>query len=277
MNEFEKKYYEAERFWVKGALDDEDNIKRFHATARMIPADVRSLADIGCGNGIFGNYLKDERPDLKLLSVDRSEAALAYVQTDKLQAEIDKLPLPDGSFDCVTCLQVLEHIPNPDYKASLSELARVSKKYLLISVPYNEDLKRGFTECPACGSAFNADLHLRSYSDSTMKNLFKDFGFHLVNTVYPEETKVFVGLGWYYAIRWALHPKQPKAFRSPICLVCGYEETQVNAQPEEGAHSNGQAAGPLGLLKRIWPAKTVPGYTVIGLYEKSDLPITVRE
>jgi SAM-dependent methyltransferase len=268
MNEFEKKYYEAERFWTKGVLEDDDNSKRIAATTAMVPADATSLADIGCGNGVFGNYLKTKRPDLKIISIDRSETALAYVETEKSLGDILNIPLDNESYDCVTCLQVLEHIPVSAYSKALSELARVSKKYLLISVPYNEDLRKNATECPACGSVFNADLHLRSYSDEAMKALFESYGFRLINSTNLVESKKFVGLGWYYSIRRAFNP-QPKIFRSPICPICGYEAASAKPQAEGGGQANGQApSGALGFLKRVWPTQKVPGYWVIALYQK---------
>lgn len=44
-----------------------------------------------------------------------------------------KLPYKDNSFDLVVCTEVLEHLDAPS--KILKEILRVSKKYLLISVP----------------------------------------------------------------------------------------------------------------------------------------------
>ncbi len=59
MNEFEKKYYEDESFWSDGMVTDESNIKRIKSTIELIPKDVKSLLDVGCGNGVFLNALFD--------------------------------------------------------------------------------------------------------------------------------------------------------------------------------------------------------------------------
>jgi SAM-dependent methyltransferase len=43
------------------------------------------------------------------------------------------LPFEDGSFDCVCALEVLEHLERP--RDALTELSRVSRRWLLVSVP----------------------------------------------------------------------------------------------------------------------------------------------
>ena len=43
------------------------------------------------------------------------------------------LPFDDGSFDCVCALEVLEHLERP--RDALTEMARVARKALLLSVP----------------------------------------------------------------------------------------------------------------------------------------------
>src|SRR3989338_8595699 len=44
--------------------------------------------------------------------------------------------LPSNKFDVVLCAEVLEHLPFEKFATSLSELKRVSKKYIVISLPY---------------------------------------------------------------------------------------------------------------------------------------------
>jgi SAM-dependent methyltransferase len=49
------------------------------------------------------------------------------------QVSIYELPYKDNSFDLVICTEVLEHLDDP--QKALQEMVRVSKKYLLLSVP----------------------------------------------------------------------------------------------------------------------------------------------
>ncbi len=51
------------------------------------------------------------------------------------QVDLEKegIPFPDDSFDCVLCLDVLEHLEN--IHALFDDLCRVTRRYLIISLP----------------------------------------------------------------------------------------------------------------------------------------------
>jgi ubiquinone/menaquinone biosynthesis C-methylase UbiE len=53
------------------------------------------------------------------------------------QANVLALPFADRTFDVVTMLEVLEHVP--DTARVLAEVCRVAKRFLLLSVPSKED------------------------------------------------------------------------------------------------------------------------------------------
>lgn len=254
-------------------LEDYGNTIRIQATEAILPQEVQSLADIGCGNGVFGKYLLSKRPHLKIMGVERSEKALTYVTTEKIIGDITDIPLPDHSYNCVTCLQVMEHIPVNHYGKALSELTRVSGRYVIISVPYREKLEGNTTKCPQCRTVFNVDLHLRTYDDDTMNGLLKPYGFECVATKNVVQSTELRGLKYIQGIKQVIR-KNPVIFNSPICPICGYE----NANFHLGATSENNAANPpappqgnavKNLIKQIWPKKKVDGYWIIALYKKT--------
>lgn len=51
----------------------------------------------------------------------------------EVDLEKERIPFPDGSFDCVLCLDVLEHLDN--VHAVFDDLCRVTRKYVIISLP----------------------------------------------------------------------------------------------------------------------------------------------
>ena len=56
----------------------------------------------------------------------------------KLDGNIANLQFEDDSFDVVTCMEVLEHIPPEVFVAGLAELRRVCRGQLIMSVPFCE-------------------------------------------------------------------------------------------------------------------------------------------
>lgn len=105
-----------------------------------------TLLDIGSGRGTFLWPLLDAFPHLPVTAVDadpRRAERLAAVQAGGIerltarQADATDLPFPDRSFDVVTLLEVLEHIP--DAESALAECVRVCQRALLITVPSRPD------------------------------------------------------------------------------------------------------------------------------------------
>ena len=270
MNSFEKQYYEDESFWA-GTIDDNHNRERIKETISLIPEDVTSLADIGCGNGVFLNQLKNLKPDLRLLGIDRSEAAIKYLTTEKKIGSINSIDLPSASFDCISCLEVIEHLPFDIYEQSLDELIRVTSKYLLISVPNQEDLEENINQCPHCKTIFNKDLHLRSFTREQLKSLFENKGLRLIKSKTLGERYSFFGHKWYTNLFYANSRYRP--FTVSICPVCGFMPQILS-----DVSSNKILAPKLSIKKRIlstfssapkliWPKKR-SHYWLMALFAK---------
>jgi len=268
MNDFERQYYESETFW-NNTLQDSLSQQRIRETVTFIPKDVDSLVDIGCGNGIFLNYLSNVRKEIRSLGVDRSETALKYLKVDKLLGNIEKIPLDEKSFDCVTCLEVLEHIPFDGYTSALSELARIARKYIIVSVPFNENLEENRNQCPHCKSIFNIELHFRTFDRNKMKSLFNDHDFKEIHTITFGEQQFLKGHKTYSNF---IYPDNYKRFNVPICPVCGYSTNTKQLQ-------SSNSSSPLSFKKKIiskltkipklfWP-KDKRDYWIMTLYNRA--------
>lgn len=274
MSDFERLYYEDDMFWGGDALQDEANVERINYTARLVPADVQCLVDIGCGNGVFLTCLSKTRAGIRLLGIDRSEAALRYVKSENLLADIVDTGLQSGSFDCVTCLEVIEHLPFNVYDAAIKELARISNKYIIVSVPFEEDLEETSNQCPACKTIFNRELHLRNFNDLKMNGLFNEFGFKC-RTI--EHLGASRKLKYHRQYRRLLYPEQFNKFESPICPVCGFklQKTEVNSvsshmneRPRKLRFKQRILSTISAFPKMFWPKET-KFYWVIALYQKA--------
>lgn len=102
------------------------------------PLNIDSVLDVGCGEGYTLARLQKEKigKTYEGIEYDDTAVALAKKMNPKMtikQGDIYKLPYKSNSFDLVICTEVLEHLENP--KKAYRELIRVSKKYVLLSVP----------------------------------------------------------------------------------------------------------------------------------------------
>lgn len=110
---------------------------------RWIPRDASSLLDIGCNAGELLAYCGAHYPAMRLFGVEVNSAALDKARqnlphADLLAAGAEELPFPDASFDCVTCIEVLEHIPANLREQALAEMRRVVRPggRLVLRVPH---------------------------------------------------------------------------------------------------------------------------------------------
>lgn len=99
---------------------------------------VDLILDVGCGEGFTLNRLKENGIGKKLEGIEYKKEAIelgkkTYPDIKITEGSIYNLPYKDNSFDLVLCTEVLEHLDDPS--KALEELIRVSKKYLVLSVP----------------------------------------------------------------------------------------------------------------------------------------------
>jgi SAM-dependent methyltransferase len=156
---------------------------RFEAACAAVPPQVSTLLDVGAGNGAFLHYLEERFPRLVLQGVEYSQGGIRNrcCRSPIADGSIDRLPHEDASFDLVSCLEVIEHLPVDVYRNGLSELQRVAKRHILISVPFREN--RVNVVCPMCGCAFHPDMHVRSFREADMQRLFSSFELVKLQTV----------------------------------------------------------------------------------------------
>lgn len=120
-------------------------LRRFFATLqRLIPAGVTSVLEVGCGEGYSTQKLRAFLPQAELHASDITPALVALTKQSNptVQCSVESvydLQRKDASVDLVFVLEVLEHLDRP--VAALNELARVTRKWAIISVP-NEPLWR---------------------------------------------------------------------------------------------------------------------------------------
>lgn len=93
---------------------------------------ITKLLDIGCGTGYFLTKAADIADDL--YGIDPATYECTRFD-DIIKGTVENVPFADNTFECVICLDVLEHIENP--KQGLAEICRVLKPggIAVITVP----------------------------------------------------------------------------------------------------------------------------------------------
>lgn len=106
----------------------------------------QNLLDIGSGRGAFLWPLLDAFDHLTVTAVDRLEHRVALCRDvhrgglgclHAARMDTGSLAFPDQSFDGITLLEVLEHIPDPG--PVIAEVCRVAGRFVVLSVPSKAD------------------------------------------------------------------------------------------------------------------------------------------
>ena len=174
--------------WARGplALDEDPAERRRIATIAALAAlcpEAKSALDVGCGDGtVLRALARIRRPRLHLrVGCDPSRPGLRHLDEDArpVRGSSAALPFADRSFDLVLCCDVLEHLPDETAAATVAELRRVTRRYLLLNVPFAEDLGWSMLSCERCGLDYHRDHHVRRYAAEDLIALAASNGFSI--------------------------------------------------------------------------------------------------
>lgn len=185
---FQKSYDTIERF-----------ISYFYQIGLIRDLEIKEILEVGIGNKTVSNYLKQF--GLKVTTCDYDET----LKPDFV-ADVRKLPMPENSFDVILACEILEHLPWDDVPIALAELQRVTKKYIIISIPY---------------SSGSIELVLASQLISTLfKKPFFDFFLRIPKFWYKHKFSGIEGKHrWEMGRKWYSIRKIRKTLREKFNIV----------------------------------------------------------
>lgn len=131
-----------------------------------IPCDVDTIADIGAGPGLVNQFIPYY---YDVLAMDINQEILDQNSRKTCIGDILDIPLQDKSVDMTITCDVMEHIETDKLEKAVSELRRVSKKYIYIQVPNNEILRYGVAKCPECGNIWHVNFHKNKFTLEKLK------------------------------------------------------------------------------------------------------------
>ena len=257
----EHHHYEANGLHdvTKSAFDFE----RISRACALLPADTSSILDIGSGPGPLLARLAKTRPNILAFGLERSSAAIAAAPENIaiIQGTADAIPMADSCVDCCVSMETLEHLPDPIHRAALSEMARVSRRYVLINVPYRE--RRLQTHCRYCGCVYNPNYHMRSYDDMRLKTLLPGFA-HRARILLPRSENLLKALA---------APFRRRVFDRldyAICPQCGMSGAEKSPSASQKPQQQSISAGIRSALRTLacfLPSVPVRGEILV-LYER---------
>jgi SAM-dependent methyltransferase len=120
------------------------------------------ILEVGVGNGLMGEYLRASGYQVDSVDIDAS------LKPTFVGSVADLGFLGAETYDAVLCAEVLEHLPFEQFLPSLRGLRRVTKKYVVLSLPY-------------WGYTFGGRIRLPIFGQATCKFKLSGFKTHVFN------------------------------------------------------------------------------------------------
>ncbi|GIT84845.1 class I SAM-dependent methyltransferase [Acinetobacter towneri] len=163
-----------------------------------------SFLDIGAGD----RWLEKELPrSVQYTALDHPHTGIEiYKSKPNIIADAVNLPLADDSFDNIACLEVIEHVPDPE--KVFSEIYRVLKSggTAWISIPFLYPIH-------------DAPFDFQRYSRYGLQNIAKNTGFQYIEVKPRLHALKTAGLLFCIAIAGCITKNKLTLFLMPIAIL----------------------------------------------------------
>ena len=176
---------------------------KFEYLRRLLRSDIDHL-DIACGPGTFVGSLG---PNIRSTGVDIASTQICYA-TDTYGAphrrfrriEAGALPFPSASFDAITCVELVEHLPRAEAQSLCREARRVLKRggTFIVTTPDYAGLWPVLERVVnRLGEVSYEGQHVTHYRRETLSSLLHEAGFANVQVERFQFLAPFAAvLGW---------------------------------------------------------------------------------
>lgn len=200
--------------------------------------EYTSILDVGAGDGVL--LARVARPSARRVGADLADDALQKMRARglegvKVDLEAARLPFEAGAFDVTMCLDVLEHVFDPE--GLLAEITRVTARggHVILAVPnaFNVANRAAYAlgrhvdvMDVAHRTAATFSEHIRFFSEPVLEKIVAGTGLRVVERRYyfPDELSDtrFRVARWTAKLITAprLHERLPSLFALGFFVVC---------------------------------------------------------
>lgn len=131
----------------------------------------KRVLDVGAGSGALLNLIPSA------IGID-----LVSKHSRMIKGDISNMPVKDDSFDTIFATEIIEHLDDETLNKGLNEIYRVQRGrgYLIITVPYNEDMRQNMVVCPKCDAKFHRWGHVQVFDEKGIREMLERRGFEIV-------------------------------------------------------------------------------------------------
>lgn len=199
--------------------------KRILDLLSLMPPSFFNGLDIGARDGYISECMAMHCEHVTAL--DLTMPKIVHERIECVQGNITDLNFNDNTFDVVLCAEVLEHIYPELLQQACAELIRVTKRWLIIGVPFNQDIRLGATRCPSCRKTNPPWGHINSFTVEKLCNLFDPLKAQKINFV--SKAKAKTNFVTYALMEYADHPYGTYV-QDECCIHCGAEINRLMDQ-----------------------------------------------
>ncbi len=119
----------------------------WYQISETLEVSPENVLVIGKGSGVTEKTIHSlSNNNIHVVTLD-----INYAVNSDVVGEVAGLPFRNDSFDAIICCQVLEHIPYDKLTVSLSEMQRVARKRVVLSLPHGRKHLRMVIDAPLLG------------------------------------------------------------------------------------------------------------------------------
>jgi ubiquinone/menaquinone biosynthesis C-methylase UbiE len=163
---------QVKKFWEESEADFAGDVSSPEIIRLSKKYIGKRVLDVGAGSGALINLIPSA------IGID-----LVSKHPRMIKGDISNIPLKDDSFDTIFATEIIEHLDDETVNRGLNEIYRVQRDrggYLIITVPYNEDMRQNMVVCPKCGAKFHRWGHVQVFDEKRMREMLERRGFEIV-------------------------------------------------------------------------------------------------